>query len=88
MWLVELQIHGNRGTQPLIPKTNLEVGLHKQVTCPNVTAQPQVTVAKVNSRTAKNGLPELGYFPILRKGKRYKKTSLVVRLGATSHGLH
>ena len=37
-------------------KTNLEVGLQKQVTCPNVTAQPQVTVAKVNSRTAKNGL--------------------------------
>ena len=35
------------------PKTNLGVGLQKQVTCPNVTAQPQVTVAKVNSRTAK-----------------------------------
>ena len=55
MWLVEL-LHENRGTQPVTSKTNLEVGLQKQVTGPKVTAQPQVTVAKVNSRTARNGL--------------------------------
>ena len=55
------------------PKTILEVGLQKQVTCPNVTAQPQVTEAKVHSRTAKNELPQLGYFPTYGRGKATKK---------------
>ena len=55
------------------PETNLEVGLQKQVTCPNVTAQPQVTVAKINSRTAENGLPYLGYFPTYGRGKATEK---------------
>ena len=46
----------------------------QQVTCPNITAQPQVTVAKVNSRTAKKERANLArLLPNLRKGKSYKK---------------
>ena len=88
MWLVELQIHGNRGTQPVIPKTNLEVGLPKTGYVPK----------RNRTTTGYSGQSKQSYcqkratlarpLPNLRKGKATKKTSLVVRLGTVSHGLH
>ena len=82
-----LQIHGNHGTQPVIPKNKPRGWLTKTGYVPKRNREPQVTVAKINSRTAENGLPYLGYFPTYGRGKT-TKASLVVRLGTVSHGLH
>jgi len=88
MLLVELLIHGNRGTQPVNPKTNLEVGLQKPRYVPkrNRTTTGYSGQSKQSYCQKRADLARL--LPNLRKGKSYKKTSLVVCLGTVSYGLH